>query len=170
MFRRKLHGAVGSIREIVFGLEDSLVSTLGAVTGIAAGTDSSYIVMLSGLVLIAVESVSMAAGSYLSSEAAGEAERRNEHPVRAAVVMFVSYVVGGLFPLTPYLLLPVSEAYLPSIIATIMALFTLGVWKGKITGRSRLMSGLQMTAVSLAAAFLGYVIGRLVANFAGVSS
>ena len=27
-----------SIREIVFGLEDSLVSTLGAITGIAAGT------------------------------------------------------------------------------------------------------------------------------------
>ena len=169
MFRRKLHGAVGSIREIVFGLEDSLVSTLGAVTGIAAGTDSSYIVMLSGLVLIAVESVSMAAGSYLSSEAAGEAERRNEHPLRAAVVMFIAYVVGGMFPLVPYLVFPVYQAYLPSIVVTILALFLLGVWKGKITGRSRLLSGLQMTTVSVAAAFLGYLIGRLVANFAGVS-
>ena len=43
-----------SIREIVFGMEDSLVSTLGAITGIAAGTGSTYVVILSGIVLIFV--------------------------------------------------------------------------------------------------------------------
>ncbi|MFH1632147.1 MAG: VIT1/CCC1 transporter family protein [bacterium] len=68
-----------SIREIVFGLEDSLVSTLGAITGIAAGTGSTYIVVLSGVVLIFAEAVSMAAGSYLSSKSAHEVyERRHK--------------------------------------------------------------------------------------------
>jgi VIT1/CCC1 family predicted Fe2+/Mn2+ transporter len=57
-----------AIRELVFGLEDGLVSTLGAVAGIAAGTEDGHIVVLSGLVLIAVESLSMAAGSYLSNK------------------------------------------------------------------------------------------------------
>ena len=61
------------IREIVFGLEDSFVSTLGAVTGIAAGVQNGEIVLLSGVVLVAVESISMAAGSYLSSKSAKEA-------------------------------------------------------------------------------------------------
>ncbi|PIQ67336.1 hypothetical protein COY25_03345 [Candidatus Uhrbacteria bacterium CG_4_10_14_0_2_um_filter_41_7] len=61
-----------SIREIVFGMEDSLVSTLGAITGIAAGTGSTYVVILSGIVLIFVEAVSMTAGSYLSSKSAHE--------------------------------------------------------------------------------------------------
>lgn len=57
-----------AIRELIFGLEDGLVSTLGAVAGIAAGTADGRIVVLSGLVLIAVEALSMAAGSYLSNK------------------------------------------------------------------------------------------------------
>jgi len=57
-----------AIRELVFGLEDGLVSTLGAVAGIAAGTEDGRIVVLSGLVLVAVEALSMAAGSYLSNK------------------------------------------------------------------------------------------------------
>jgi len=56
----------------VFGVEDSLVSTLGVLTGVAAGTQSTYVVVLSGVVLIFAEGLSMAAGSYLSSKAEGE--------------------------------------------------------------------------------------------------
>lgn len=61
-----------SIREVVFGLEDGLVSTMGAVAGIAAGTESAHIVVLSGLVIVAVEALSMAAGSYLSNKSHSE--------------------------------------------------------------------------------------------------
>lgn len=57
------------IRDAVFGTQDGLVSTLGALTGIAAGTGSQSIVVLAGFVIVAVESLSMAAGSYLSSKA-----------------------------------------------------------------------------------------------------
>ncbi len=57
-----------AIRELVFGLEDGLVSTMGAVAGIAAGTENGGVVVLSGLVIIAVEALSMAAGSYLSNK------------------------------------------------------------------------------------------------------
>jgi len=66
------------VREIVFGLEDSFVSTLGALTGIAAGTGSRYVVILSGLVLIVVEALSMSAGSYLSSKSAREVFDRRQ--------------------------------------------------------------------------------------------
>jgi VIT1/CCC1 family predicted Fe2+/Mn2+ transporter len=50
-------------------MEDGLISTLGALTGIAAGTGSGAVVALAGLVIVAVESLSMAAGSYLSTKA-----------------------------------------------------------------------------------------------------
>jgi len=59
---------LGAIRELIFGLEDGLVSTLGAVVGVAAGTNDSRLVILTGAVVIVVESLSMAAGSYLSSK------------------------------------------------------------------------------------------------------
>lgn len=65
-----------TIREVVFGMEDGLVSTMGAVTGIAAASQDHYIVLLSGLVIIAVESVSMGVGSYLSSKSEKEIDER----------------------------------------------------------------------------------------------
>ena len=74
------------MREIVFGLEDSLVSTLGAVTGIAAGTGNRYVVILSGVVLIVVEALSMSAGSYLSSKSAREVFDRRQKQDRARLL------------------------------------------------------------------------------------
>ncbi len=66
-------------REMIFGLDDGVVSTLGAITGIAIGTGSAYIVILSGLVIIAVETLSMAAGTYLSSKSEREILERYLH-------------------------------------------------------------------------------------------
>jgi len=106
-FRRQI---IVSIREIVFGLEDSLVSTLGALTGIAAGAQNTNLVILSGLTLVVVEATSMAAGSYLSSKsvvAANKATnggknknaRGRSSPLRAAGVMGIFYFIGVLFVL-----------------------------------------------------------------------
>jgi len=61
-----------TLRDAVFGTQDGLISTLGALTGIAEGTQSRDAVVIAGLVIIAVESLSMAAGSYLSSKSQRE--------------------------------------------------------------------------------------------------
>lgn len=70
------HGIAGAgrgwLREAVFGTQDGLISTLGALTGIAAGTRSGEAVIVAGFVIIVVESLSMAAGSYLSSKSQQE--------------------------------------------------------------------------------------------------
>lgn len=60
------------LREAVFGTQDGLISTLGALTGIAAGTQNGEAVVIAGFVIIVVESLSMAAGSYLSSKSQRE--------------------------------------------------------------------------------------------------
>ena len=69
-------GIVSAIREIVFGMEDGMVSTMGAITGIAVGSGNHFVVVLSGLVIIAVESISMGVGSYLSSKSQKEVRAR----------------------------------------------------------------------------------------------
>ena len=58
-----------SLRDAVFGSQDGLISTLGALTGIAAGTQDGRAVVIAGCVIVVVESLSMSAGSYLSSKA-----------------------------------------------------------------------------------------------------
>lgn len=166
-----------SMREIVFGLEDSLVSTLGAVVGIAAGAQNRDMVILSGLVLVVVESISMSAGSYLSSKSAEEAEEEvereekkkvvhplNQHPVRAAVVMGTFYVLGGCIPLAPFLLLPLETASGVAVVITGSTLFLVGMFASWISRRSLIRGGLEMLVVSLSAAGAGYLIGSLVSK------
>ena len=223
-------GADRFVREMVFGLEDSFVSTLGALTGIAAGTGSRYVVIHSGLVLVVVEALSMSAGSYLSSKSAQEVfDRRQkqdgsrilqervdddttiadvlsrarlskttksrvlkalarerslwmkevhrcEHryapaasasPVMAGIVMGVFYLMGGLVPLAAYFVYPVEEAVVPSIVATGIALFIMGVLKARYVGGHWLKSGMEIMLVSLSAALLGFLIGSLAADLLG---
>lgn len=64
------------LKEVVFGLEDGMVSTLGSITGIAVGSGNHSTVLLAGSVIIAVESISMGIGSYLSNKSEEEMDQR----------------------------------------------------------------------------------------------
>lgn len=64
------------LREVVFGMEDGMVSTLGSITGIAIGSNSHSTTILAGVVIISVESISMGIGSYLSNRSHEEMEKR----------------------------------------------------------------------------------------------
>lgn len=72
----KIKKGISVLREIVFGLEDGMVSTLGAITGIGIGSNNHYVIILSGMVIISVESISMAIGSYLSNRSVLELEKK----------------------------------------------------------------------------------------------
>ncbi|MBI4457501.1 VIT1/CCC1 transporter family protein [Candidatus Uhrbacteria bacterium] len=225
------NGLASSIRELVFGVEDSLVSTLGVVVGVAAGTEDSRVVLLSGAVLVVVEALSMGAGSYLSSKShrqlletmiAEEKEEIELHPEeeakeladmyrargfseeeiamlikrvtgdkklwleemiakelrigageletppKNAAVMLVSYLIAGLIPVAPYMLLPVATASLVAFGVTAAALFGLGFWKGRLTKNNGVRSGIEMLLVSSAAALIGYGVGRIAGSFFGL--
>lgn len=64
------------LREVIFGMEDGMVSTLGSITGIAIGSNNQSVVILAGIVIISVESISMGIGSYLSNRSQEEMEIR----------------------------------------------------------------------------------------------
>lgn len=216
-----------AIREVVFGMEDGLVSTLGSITGIAAATQDPFTTVLAGFVIIGVESISMGVGSYISNKSQRQVDERklfeektelkkfpkeekqelyeiylqdgwpkqlakemaeaasrdqklflNEmayhelgvvpenmaHPFRNGLAMFVSYVVGGLVPILPYLILPIWTAVPVSIGLTLIGLFILGVVTTKFTKRNWVKAGLEMLLLAGLAAGVGYVIGQVVAG------
>jgi predicted membrane protein (TIGR00267 family) len=70
----KIHSA--TIKEGIFGIEDGLVSTFGAVTGIAAATQDPHMIILSGCIVVSVESISMGIGSFLSTKSEIEFKKR----------------------------------------------------------------------------------------------
>jgi vacuolar iron transporter family protein len=218
------------IREVVFGMEDGMVSTLGAVTGIATATGSYFMIALSGLVVIAVESISMGVGSYLSNKSEQDmnkrkvfeekselknfpAEERDElrdiyledgwpkglaetmadtaskdkklflkemiyheleigsfqneaHPFKKGLVMFVSYMLGGLTPLLPYLVIKDIFVAIPvSVGITLVGLFLIGVGTTKFSKRKWWKAGFEMLGLASLAALIGYGVGQVVDYF-----
>jgi VIT1/CCC1 family predicted Fe2+/Mn2+ transporter len=86
-------------------------------------------------------------------------------PLQAAVVMGLSFVVGALVPLLPYLVLTGLEALYLSIAVSAATLFSVGVFKGYLAAKSPLVSGVQFFAIAVGAALLGYLIGLAVQYF-----
>lgn len=212
------------LREIIFGLEDGMVSTLGAVTGIAIGTQSHFAVVVSASVIVAVESMSMGVGSYLSNKSEREIDERklveeeeeienfpseekkelstmftrdgwpaqlahrmadaaskNQKlflremayrelhlipgdftiPLRSAMAMYFSYILGGLIPVFAYIFLPIGEAMAVSIFITLLGLFILGTLTTKFTKRVWWRAGLEMLLLGGIALVIGFFIGNI---------
>lgn len=213
------------IREAVFGMEDGMVSTFGAITGIATSTGNPFTVIVSGCIIIAVESISMAVGSYLSSKSERAIDERKleeekielsqypheekeeligmylvegwpkhlaremaevassnkklflkemaihelkvfpdnlESPFKNAIAMGFSYVIGGMIPLLPYMLLSLSFAIYFSIPVTLLGLFILGIITTRYSKRSWWKAGLEMLVLGAIAAGVGYGVGEVV--------
>ena len=81
----------------------------------------------------------------------------------SALTIALSYIVGGLIPLSPYILLPVIKtALLTSITVTVLALLIFGYIKGRFTGSKPLRSGLETALIGGLAAAAAFLIARAI--------
>jgi len=154
------------LRSFIFGVEDSLVSTVGLLSGIAIAGLSSREIFITGVVLIFVEAISMAAGNFLSEASVEEYETRRTKTSRktyvAGLIMFLSYFASGFIPLAPYLFLPSSVAFATSIILSLGALLLLGYISTGISHTRRLPGMVRMGLVGGLAIVVGVLVGGLV--------
>ena len=97
--------ALGRIREVVFGAQDGLISTLALVTALAASDIGNTPVLVGGLAGALAGMLSMATGTYLGSKAgrdmqnaeiAREARELEEHPAEELAELVVLYQREGL--------------------------------------------------------------------------
>lgn len=153
-------------RNFIFGVEDSLVSTVGLLSGIAIADVPRQTIFLTGMILIFVEGFSMGVGSFLSEESSeGFMSRRDPKSkltVRAGTVMFISYFLTGFIPLAPYLFFETSTAFPLSVLAALATLFALGLFAAKLSSRNFLRTGLRMMLIGGSAIILGIVVGALI--------
>lgn len=86
-------------------------------------------------------------------------------PLQAAVVMAVSFIVGGIIPLVPFFFLEgMVSLYFSAGLAAI-TLFGVGVFKGYLSNKSLFISGLEFFFIAIGATLLGYLIGLTVQYF-----
>ena len=84
-----------------------------------------------------------------------------ETAVGDAYVVGGSYAVAAIVPLWPYFFFGMHVAMALSLAATGVALFALGVLKGRVARLSLVRSGLQVLVVGALSAGIGYLIGGL---------
>jgi predicted membrane protein (TIGR00267 family) len=213
-----------AIREVVFGMNDGLITTLCFLAGLSSAIAHERVILLAGLAEMVAGALSMALGAYLSTKAQREffeqeiarerreieevpehereeveeiyrdhgfteeevaiitrritadkerwlrfmlreelglAEETFDNPVESGAIMGVSFVIGSLPPLLPYLLLPASKALPLTIVLSILMLFGLGVGKTRVTKASWLRSGLEVVILGAVAAAVGYGLGEV---------
>ena len=82
--------SLGRIREVVFGAQDGILSTVALVTSVAVALDSQTAVLVAGLAAAAAGTISMATGAYLGSRAEQdqEIEEKPAEELAELVVIF----------------------------------------------------------------------------------
>ena len=215
----------GRIREVVFGGQDGLLSTMLLVTALAVGDIGNTAVLIGGLAGALAGMVSMATGAFLGSRAEQDLQRSEiekealelqEHPaeelaelvvlyqreglsfkeaqgvadhiaadkdlwlrtmiekelglsaevttnpVKDALVMGVAFIAGAIIPVLPYFFNDGGIAITSSVSATLVALFALGMLKGRIVRKSTMLQGLEILAIGGVAAGVGWVLGEVI--------
>lgn len=84
-----------------------------------------------------------------------------------AAVVGVTYLGAAVVPLWPYFFFSLNVALGISLLCTLLALFAVGIAKGRVTRLSLLRSGLQVMVIGSVSAGVGYAIGHLVTALAG---
>ncbi|HKC14447.1 MAG TPA: VIT1/CCC1 transporter family protein, partial [Patescibacteria group bacterium] len=89
-------------------------------------------------------------------------------PTKDAVFMGFSYLLSAIIPLFPYFFFTGIQAIIFSIGATLIALFLIGVAKGKVASLPYFKSGVQVLLVGAGSGIGGYFIGILLPHLLGI--
>lgn len=84
-----------------------------------------------------------------------------KHALRSAIIVGVAAVIGSLIPLIPFMFVPISAAMVISISLSAFVLFTVGVVKARMTVGHPGKSGIEMAAIGITSALVGYAVGVL---------
>lgn len=154
------------IRNITFGVTDSLVSTVGLLSGIDISGTTSRVIIMTGVIYAFVEAFSMAVGSFLSEKSSEEYLVEGEVPDSKAflsgVIMFVSFILSSFIPIVPYMFVSFTLAFWLSIIFSIIALFIVGMIAAKVSKVNVVKHALKMVFLGGAAIIIGVIVGKFV--------
>lgn len=80
----------------------------------------------------------------------------------SGIIVGLSALVGSFIPLTAFFFFPVTTAIAISLVISSITLFVVGFYKAKVTlGRNLLKQGIEMFAIGMVSALVGYMIGLI---------
>ena len=165
-----------TIRNILTGLNDGLVSTLGAISGYFAAFHHPTIVFAATLIEATAGSLSMGAGAFVAIDSEREsrsllqnipgspdAHPKWDRPLRAALIVGFSYVAGAAVTTAPLLFGATSS---------LLSWFTAGLTITVVSYLLAALTGMNMkkrivinVCILVATAAITYGVGEMVQLF-----
>ncbi len=82
---------------------------------------------------------------------------------QSALTIGVSYIIGGIIPLSPYFLISNStDALYYSCAITLLCLFVFGYFKSKVTGQNPITGALKVVFIGALAAIAAFMVAKLI--------
>ena len=89
--------------------------------------------------------------------------------LQGAIVMGAAFGLASLVPILPYLLLPIANAPVASLVLCAVVVFVIGAVKTRWTRRNPIRSGLEVVALAAFAGIAGYLFGSVLPSLLGVA-
>jgi len=82
---------------------------------------------------------------------------------KSAFTIGVSYIIGGIIPLSPYVFIHnTQQALACSCVITLLALFVFGYFKSKLTGQPPFAGAVKVVVIGALAAAAAFLLARLI--------
>lgn len=151
------------------GSEGGLATTTAIIVGLSLSESSRSVVVTSALVAFCVQAFNGSVGHFSAEHTNDEIEDTDERdgykkPAKDALFYFVSHIIMSLVVLTPIISMEdQTQAIFISIGLTVLLLFMLGWYKGRVLENSRFIDGIEMALFGLlvigVGAFAGLIVG-----------
>lgn len=103
--------------------------------------------------------------NFMMNYELGLQEPDPKRATHSALTIGVSYIIGGIIPLSPYIFIADSQsALLYSTIFTLICLFIFGYFKSKLTGQPAVTGALKVVFIGALAAGAAFGIARLISG------
>lgn len=153
--------SAGARTGLFFGATSGVITTLGLIAGLHAGT-RSLTAVLGGILVIAVaDSMSDALGIHLAEEA--DPDTDHNHVWAATITTFLTKLVFALSFAIPLLLLPLTAAVIASIVWGMTVITVLSYLLARAQNESRWAIILEHLGIAILVVILSHLIGGWVA-------
>lgn len=139
---------------LVSDIEEGLVLTVGLLCGLAIAGISAATIVLAGTIFVVTGGVAAASRFILTQAYAPEPIEGSA--VQGGIMLGLLYIVAGIVPLLPYMLIVPSRAFTTSIVCSFAAAFIIGLWSGH-KGAAVWKSAWHMAYVAAAGSIIGAI-------------
>ena len=155
----------GARTGLFFGATSGVITTIGLIVGLNAGTQSLAAVLGGILVIAVADAMSDALGIHLAEEA--DPETDHLHVWSATITTFLAKFIFALSFAVPLLLLPLDSAVVASVAWGLVVITLLSYFLAKTQDTNPVMIIAEHVGIAIIVVILSHLIGVWVNNTFG---